>query len=62
MGINAILTIGNTLSTNVVEGNTTFNNQLICNNITAPSSWTGGINRIFTNLSPTGYWVINIGA
>ena len=51
-----------------IAGNKTFtgiitiNNNLISNNITAPSSLTGGTNNIFTNLSPNGYGVINIGA
>ena len=62
MGINGILTIGNLLSKNVVDGNTTFNNQLISNNLTAPSTSIAGINNIFTNLSSTGYGIINIGA
>ena len=51
-----------------INGLKTFTNNFICslslisNNITAPSSTTGGINNIFTNLDPNGYGVINIGA
>ena len=54
MGINAVLTIGNVLSSNVINWNTTFNNQLISNNITAPSSTVAGTNNIYTNLTETG--------
>lgn len=54
MGINAVLTIGNVLSSNVINGNTTFNNQLISNNITAPSSTLAGTNNIYTNLIASG--------
>ena len=51
-----------------IAGNKTFtgiitiNNNLVSNNITAPSSTINGINNIFTNLDPNGYGVINIGA
>ena len=42
--------------------NTTIYNNLVSNDLLAPSSTIAGVNNIYTNLSPTGYGVINIGA
>ena len=58
----ATITMGSTACSNTIRGNTTFTNSLISNNITAPSSSIAGVNNIFTNLSSTGYGIINIGA